>query len=491
MGKQSTAPSAKPSRAVWICYAAGVFAYVVAVFNRTSFGVAAVPAAERFQASASDIAMFTVVQLVVYAGMQIPVGVMVDRYGPRRLVITGAFMMAAGQALLSISTAVTPALLARILIGAGDALTFACVLRKVADTFPARLVPHITQLTGLLGQLGQLISAIPFAALLAATSWTTSFLAVAAHALLAGILAIAFFRGETSGGKQLQSLRPGDVVRQITNAWRHPGTRLGFWSHFVTPFSVTTFAMLWGYPFMTEGLGFSQRTASTMLTINVLVALVASPLMGRLVSRHPLRRSMIVLACAIAAALGWTLVLLWPGAAPAWTIALLMVLISLGGPGSMVGFDFARTFNPTSRLGTATGIVNVGGFFAALVTMFAMGMILDALGSERGNYSLESFKWAFAFQYVVWAIGIVMIVRNRDRTRRILAREDEIVVPPLRSALRRDWNRYQMRKNRERLAARKVAERDNASREAAAREAGRRPVASDDDSAPDPPDWQI
>lgn len=484
-------PSSRPSRAVWICYAAGVFAYVIAVFNRTSFGVAAVPAAERFQASASDIAMFTVVQLLVYAGMQIPVGVMVDRYGPRRLVIIGAFMMAAGQALLSISTAVTPALLARILIGAGDAFTFACVLRKVADIFPARLVPQVTQLTGLLGQLGQLMSAIPFAALLAGTSWTTSFLVVAAHAMLAGVLAIAFFRGGPSSAQQLQALRPGDVVRQITSAWRHPGTRLGFWSHFVTPFSVTTFAMLWGYPFMTEGLGFSQRMASTMLTINVLVAIVASPLMGRFVSRHPLRRSTIVLACAAAAALGWTLVLAWPGAAPAWTIALLMVLISLGGPGSMVGFDFARTFNPTSRLGTATGIVNVGGFFASLVTMFAMGVILDALGSERGSYSLGAFKWAFAFQYVIWALGVVMIVRNRDRTRRILAREDDIVVPPLRSALRRDWNRYQVRKARQRLAARKAAERAAAQREAAERAAGRGPVASDDDPARNPPDWQI
>jgi MFS family permease len=455
----------------------------MAVFNRTSFGVAAVPAAERFQASASDIASFTVVQLLVYAGMQIPVGVMVDRYGPRRLVIVGTLTMALGQAWLALATSLTPALLARMLIGAGDALIFACVLRKVAEIFPARLVPHVTQLTGMLGQTGQLISAIPFAFLLGYASWTASFLTVSAGAVLAAILAIVFFRGGHEPAGQVQQLRPGDVGRQISSAWRHPGTRLGFWSHFVTPFSVTTFSMLWGYPFMTEGLGFTQQTASLMLSITVGVALVTGPLMGRFVSRHPLRRSALVLSCAVAAAAGWTIVLAWPGAAPPWTVAMLMVLISVGGPGSMVGFDFARTFDPSNRLGTATGIVNVGGFVAALITMFAMGLILDAFEARHGQYSLAAFKWAFAFQYVIWAVGIVMIVHTRNHTRRLLASEGT-VVPPLRSAVRRDWKRFRSR----------GGERGPARDTAGQRTRARRPPVTSDGERPaqdDEPDWQI
>lgn len=460
-------------RAVWVCYAAGVLAYIVAVFNRTSFGVAAVPAAERFAASASDIASFTVVQLLVYAGMQIPVGVMVDRFGPRRLVIAGTVLMTLGQAWLALATALTPALMARVLIGAGDALIFACVLRKVAELFPPRLVPQMTQLTGMLGQTGQLISAIPFAVLVGYASWTASFLTVAASGLLAVVLAVAFFRGGTEPTGQVQQMRPGHVVRQIAGAWRHPGTRLGFWSHFVTPFSVTTFGMLWGYPFMTEGLGFPRQTASLMLTITVGVAIMTGPLMGRFVSRHPLRRSSLVLSCALAAASGWTVILAWPGAAPPWAVGVLMVLISVGGPGSMVGFDFARTFNPSSRLGTATGIVNVGGFVAALVTMFAMGLILDALEDGHGQYSLGAFKWAFAFQYLIWALGIVMILHNRRRTRRLLAKEGT-VVPPLWSAVRRDWQRYRSRRAAGRLTATST-------------------VASDTERTrqDDEPDWQI
>lgn len=436
-------PVPRATRAAWVCYAAGVIAYVVAVFNRTSFGVAAVPAAERFQASASDIAAFTVVQLVVYAGLQIPVGVMIDRFGPRRLVIAGTALMAAGQALLAVAPSIAPALAARVLIGAGDAFVFTCVLRQLTAIFPARMVPTLTQVTGLLGQLGQLLSAIPFAALLAVTSWTTSFLVLAAHGILALVVTIAFFRapGEGLKGKEIA---PRDIGRQIAGAWRHPGTRLGFWTHFTGPFSVTVFTLLWGFPFMTEGLGYDVRTASTLLSLNVVVAILSAPLMGRFVVRHPLRRSTLVLTIIALVVGSWTLVIAWPGRPPLWTMVVLVVLMSLGGPGSMIGFDFARTFNPSGRLGSATGIVNVGGFVAALVTMGAMGVILDVLADGAGGgHDLSAYKAAFAFQYVVWLLGVVMIVRNRNRTRRILAREDGVVVPPLRSAIQRDWRRYQ------------------------------------------------
>lgn len=448
------------SRGVWISYFAGTFAYIAAVFGRTSFGVAAIPASERFHASASDVAIFTVVQLLVYAGLQIPVGVLIDRYGSRRLVLLGCALMVIGQAYLAFATSVTPALLARMLIGAGDAFIFSSVLRKVAQLFPPRQVPMLTQTTGLLGQIGQLLSAIPFAAMISVDHWTASFLGLAGFCALAGVLVFAFFRGGEDAATRSKELSPSEIGRQLATSWRHPGTKVGFWVHFTTPFSIQTFTMLWGYPFMTQGLGYRQATASFILSLNVLVAVTISPVLGRMVARHPLRRSTMVLGLVTLGIAAWTLVLAWPGRAPVWTVAFAVLATSLGGPGSMVGFDFARTFNPSSRLGTATGIVNVGGFVASLITMFAMGVILDWFGSgTRGDYSLAAYKWAFAFQYVVWALGIVMIIRYRNRTRRVLAGEG-VVVPPLREAISRDWHRRQEQRHPE-TPATGPSDRDN------------------------------
>jgi MFS family permease len=86
-------------RLAWLVWGVGLLTYLVAVLQRTSLGVAGIEAADRFGASASMLAAFAVLQLLVYAGLQVPVGVLLDRTGPKRLIVTGAVVMAAGQAL--------------------------------------------------------------------------------------------------------------------------------------------------------------------------------------------------------------------------------------------------------------------------------------------------------------------------------------------------------------------------------------------------------
>jgi hypothetical protein len=87
----------------------------------------------------------------------------------------------------------------------------------------------------------------------------------------------------------------------------------------------------------------------------------------------------------------------------------------------MVGFDFARTFNPSATLGTAQGMVNMGGFLASLMVMQAMGLILGAMG----GYSFESFRLAWTVQYAVWILAVTGILITRKKARRLMRAEQE------------------------------------------------------------------
>src|SRR3954451_19518798 len=136
-------------------WAVGITAYGMAVFDRSSLGVASLQAQERFHATAAVLSLFAVLQLAVYAAMQIPVGVVLDRFGTRRMVVVGALVMAAGQLLLGVAGSVELAIGAPGLGGVGDAMTFISVLRLVRFRSPPRRAPVITQLTGIVGQLGQ------------------------------------------------------------------------------------------------------------------------------------------------------------------------------------------------------------------------------------------------------------------------------------------------------------------------------------------------
>lgn len=176
-----------------------------------------------------------------------------------------------------------------------------------------------------------------------------------------------------------------------------------------------------GVPYLTVAQGLSAGVAGALLTMSVAAAISSGVLVGVFTGRHPHRRSRLVLAIIASNALAWSVVLALPGPAPLWLLVVLVVVISVGGPGSMVGFDFARTFNPSTTLGTAQGMVNMGGFLASLLLMQAMGVILEA----TGGLSFDSFRIAWTLQYVVWSVAVVGILVTRRKARRLLRLQDD------------------------------------------------------------------
>ena len=431
-----TAGPVRATRRAYLVWGIALVAYAVAVFHRASLGVAAVEAQERFSAGASAVSLFLVLQLAVYAAMQVPVGVALDRLGSRRMILAGALTMAAGQFVLALATDVPTAIGARVLVGAGDAMTFISVLRVVGLWFPGRLVPLITQLTGIVGQLGSIAAAYPLVALLHGTSWRTTFLGAAAMGVLVGILVLIALRDAPAGTAAAPPPAGlGELRRSLALTWREPGTRIGMFTHLVTQFSGTVFALLWGYPFLVVGEGRSPATAAGLLTLLVVVGMGVGPLLGRLCGHWPMRRSVLVFGILAATVTMWTVVLLWPTRAPMPLLVLLVVVLGTNGPGSMIGFDFARTENPAERMGSASGVVNVGGFVASLLTILAVGAVLDLLtpGSST-HYDLDAFRAAFSVQYVFWAIGLFGVVRHRRQLRARLAR-DGVVLAPLHVAV--------------------------------------------------------
>lgn len=410
-----------PVRA-WIVWTTGLLAYIVAVLDRTTLGVSGLNAADRFGASPSVLSTFVVLQVIVYAAAQVPAGVLLDRYGSRVLIVAGAGLMAAGQLALALTTSLPLAIGARAVVGLGDAVTFISVLRLVPHWFAPRRVPLLTQLTGICGQLGQVLSAVPFLALLTGTTWATAYVSVAAFGALAMVLALAIVKDTPHGrvvATETMSVRA--TLASVKTVWLRPGTRLGFFTHMGSQFSVTAFALMWGVPYLTVAQGQSTAVTGALLTVSVVAAISAGIVIGIFTGRYPHRRSRIVLAIIFSNAVAWTVVLALPGRAPLWLLLVLIVVISVGGPGSMVGFDFARTFNPSATLGTAQGMVNMGGFIASLLVMQAMGVILGAMG----GYSFESFRLAWTVQYAVWVLAVVGILITRRKARRLMKAEEE------------------------------------------------------------------
>ena len=418
-------PTAVSARA-WAVWGVGLLVYLVAVFHRSSLAVAGLAAADRFDISASQLATFTMLQLVVYAGMQIPVGLLVDRFGSRSVLLCGTALLTLAQAGFALADSYGLALVARVFVGMGDAMTFICVLRLVATWFPARRIPLVTQLTGTLGQLGSVLAAIPMTWALGHLGWTEAYL-IAASLGLALAVAVLLVLHDSPTHRHLRgpAMSWRAVRASLAASWAHPGTRLGFWMHFSTQFSSTALTLLWGYPFFVKGEEQSASTAGVLLTLMVLSVMAAGPTLGFLVGNHPWHRSTMVLTILGAIVTVWTVVLVWPDHAPTWMLVVLVVVVGVGGPASMIGFDVGRTSNPHERLASASGIINQGGFLASLVLVIVIGVVLDwRTPGASGDYTPSAFKWAMSTQYAIWALGAVQVYRYRVRTRRVVDRDE-------------------------------------------------------------------
>ena len=408
----------------WLIWGIGAGVYLLAVFHRTSLGVAGPMAADRLGLTSAQLASFVMLQLGLYAAMQVPTGIMVDRFGPRRMLLAATLTMGSAQVLFSVVHAYPLALLARGLLGVGDAMTYVSVLRLAAGWFPARRYAVITALTGLIGAVGNLAATLPLTSLLHTVGWTATFGIAGAMSLGYALLLLrkataAPFReiGDTGAQGAVGGRR---VRTEIATAWRMPAGRLGFWVHLTTMAAPVVFGTLWGYPYLVQGLGYTPARASALMMTMVVVGLAATLTLGVTISRRPAVRTPIAIVVTVACLIGWVTLVSWPGGHPPEAAVILAVAaFAAGGPASAVGFMLARDYNPRHRISTATGMVNVGGFLGAVIGLFMTGVIIDAF-SPTATPTLAGFRWAFAGLALLTVVGLWRLLTWWLRTRALV-----------------------------------------------------------------------
>ncbi|HEX3788224.1 MAG TPA: MFS transporter [Pseudonocardiaceae bacterium] len=402
-------PAARATRQSWLFWIIAVLVYVAAVFHRSTLGVAGLEASHRFGVGPAALSTFTVLQVAVYAIMQVPTGLLVDRFGPRITLTLAAVLLGSGEIAFGLAHSYPLGLLARGVLGVGDAMTWVSVLRVLAGMFPVRNYPLLVALSSMLGGLGNLAATIPLTLVLGHFGWTTTF-------VLAGLLSAGYgalvatslrvpARHAGDGAPPAHPIGVRDVLRGVRVSWRVPGTRLGFWVHFATMVSPTTLGLLWGYPFLVQAEHLSAVDAGEVLAVLVFVGVLANPLVGAITSRHREARMPIVAGALVAAVAVWSVLLTDPTPLPVGLLMVAFGLLAVGSPISAVGFALARDYNPMHRVGTATGVVNVGGFTATTVAALAVGLLVGAIGTATPTQAALAYRVGLLAVVTVLLLG--------------------------------------------------------------------------------------
>ncbi len=412
---------ARIQRLRWTAYVLGAAAFVLAFFHRLAPAAIAGELQQSFSTSGTTLGVLAAAYFYVYFAMQVPSGVLADTWGPRRLFTAGALVAGIGSIVFGTAETLGVAIAGRLLVGLGVSVAFVAVLKLNAAWFSERQFATMTGLLMFIGNMGGFLSAAPLAWIVGMTSWRNVFVAAGVLSLALGALIWALLRDKPGDlglptiheleGRPGHSPQSGHWLEGLAIVLRNRMTWPGFFMNLGLIGSYLTFSGLWAVPYLREVHGMERALATYHTSVMIFGFAVGSLAVGALSDhlrrRVPLMRLLGVLytLCWVPWVAGWPL----PLAASFALCALMGISIS----GASLGWACAKEVNPPELAGTATSVVNTGGFLGPALYQPLVGWVLD-VSSRGAAHTPADWRSAFGVLFVFVVLGLVSVFFVRE-----------------------------------------------------------------------------
>src|SRR5712664_918240 len=375
-----------------------VFGYYIAYLFRTINAVMAAPLATQLGLGADDLGLLTSVYFLTFAAAQIPIGILLDRYGPRRVQSALLVIAAVGSALFAVSDHFWMLLLGRALIGLGVASAMTGGLKALVLWFPGDRVPLLNGLMVMLGALGAVTATLPADLLLDWIGWRELFGLLAALTAASAVVIYLIVPEATP-------IPSGAVAAGLKKVYADPR----FWR--VAPLSAscigTAWALqgLWAAQWFKDVEGLDRAGVVIHLFAMAVALSLGAILLG--VAADLLRRrgvgpgALLGLVAAVFIATQFALILRLP--LPSY---LQWAVVAAVGAATVLSFAILAEYFPKELAGRANGALNLFHIAAAFVVQYATGVVLQHWTPEAGHYPEIAYQTAFALnlflQIVAW-----------------------------------------------------------------------------------------
>jgi MFS family permease len=405
----------------WSMWLIPAIFYLFAFYVRVSPAVMTSELMRDFQISAKSLGTLSALYFYAYVLMQIPTGVLVDSWGPRRLLIAGVVAAAAGTFLFGLTENFTLACVARGVVGGATAVGWVITLKIVTHWFPGRRFATMSGVSLFIGNVGALVAQVPLRLLIERFAWRSVTIATAVIILAIGLLAYFGVRNDPSE-LHFKSYAPvAFQTRNTASLWTllkgfkrifgYRNTWLIFFAQGGFLGAVLSFTGLWGPPYLRARFGLPPTSAAAVCSVMIVCFAVASPIVGHL-SDHLGRRKPIYVAGAAVCVAGWLFMFYAPLGVGAFVAAAGITSFSAGA--IILGFAFGKESVPQQYLGTVTGATNMGNMLGPTLLQPAIGWMLDKQWSgQTANglrvYSVSAYQSAFLL-IVGWSILTVILL---------------------------------------------------------------------------------
>ncbi len=404
----------------------GALFYLLGFFHRVAPAVITNELMRDFQISAAALGNLSAFYFYSYVAMQIPTGILADRWGPRRLLSLGALVAAIGAVMFALAPGIAWAAAGRLLIGGSVAVAFVGLLKVAANWFPPQRFALVSGLALFFGIAGAVFAGTPLRFLVDLYGWRSVVLLSAAGSLVIGTGTWIVvrdhphekgFRDLSTAGSVVASKRETGVLNGILQVFAYRNT----WLLFIIPGGVVgcvlTFSGLWGVPYLTTLHGLSTATAATLTSALLVAWAVGGPFFGWLSDRIENRKKLYLIGCGTAAS-GWAVILL---ANPISLTMLIPVMLITGfSSGCMIiSFAFVKESVPTHLSGTVSGVINMGVMTGPMVLQPAVGLVLDRMWQGQmvdgiRIFSVSAYHSGFSLMLVWIAVSFILLIFTRE-----------------------------------------------------------------------------
>ncbi|HQR72891.1 MAG TPA: MFS transporter, partial [Burkholderiaceae bacterium] len=364
-----------------VVFGLALASFVLSFFHRTAPAAIAGELTRAFSISSTVLGTLAATYFYVYTVLQIPVGVLADTLGPRRILATGSAIAAVGSLLFALAPVWEVAAVGRTLVGIGVSVAFIAVLKLSAVWFPPGKFATLAGVTMFAGNLGAVIAGAPLAWVVTQTSWRAVFVALA---VLSGLLALATWLRVRDRPEELGLPAVNPPLPTTTHVpWKQAVARVlanpATWPPFIVNLGVggsfLAFAGLWAVPYLQQVHGMSRVQAAQHSSLMLLGVAFGSMAIGvisdRLRSRRGVMRAAVLLYTL--SWLPWLAHVQWPQ----WATLAWFLLMGLLIPGFTLSWTIAKEANPPQYSGIATSVVNTGIFLGAGILQPLVGWVLD------------------------------------------------------------------------------------------------------------------
>ncbi len=423
-GQPAAGSGRAPSAALaWSVWGLGALLYLIAFYQRVAPAVITDRLMADFAIGAAGLGNLSAFYFYAYVVMQVPTGVIADRWGPRRLLTLGGGVAAMGTALFAYAPTLAWASAGRLLIGASVAVAFVSMLKLASHWFPPGRYALVSGMALAMGVVGGVIAGVPLRALVEAFGWRP---VMGVSAALTGLLCLATWwhvrddpadRGlashappESHGGGRPPVLEGLARVLSYRNVWILTLVPVGFSG------AVLTFGGLWGVPYLRQVHGLDAKAAALVTSVLLVSWAVGGPLLGNWSTRRGRRKPLYVASAAVALA-AWAAV--FYAGAPLPVLVALLVVAGLGSANIIIGFAWAKESLPLALTGTASGVCNMGPLMGGMLLQPGVGWLLDrhwsgALAAGARVYDAAAYRAGFSLIFAALCAGMVLILFARE-----------------------------------------------------------------------------